>query len=104
MWAENAAAPLNTAHLGYGIGAVFVNLLVRSFISQNKSSINNKNETLVNEKSNIFIPYSITSILCFLIAVGHLFFYIKERKTQREKLEIQEVSLEKMNLNKRKLI
>ena len=28
MWGANAVAPLNTVELGYGIGAVFVNLLV----------------------------------------------------------------------------
>jgi hypothetical protein len=32
MWSASAAAPLNTAHLGYGIGAVFVNLFVRLFL------------------------------------------------------------------------
>ena len=38
MWGANAAAPLNTAHLGYGIGAVLVNLLVRPFLTQKVGS------------------------------------------------------------------
>ncbi len=34
MWGENAAAPLNIVQLGYGIGAVFINLLVRPFFNR----------------------------------------------------------------------
>ncbi|CAF4204812.1 unnamed protein product, partial [Rotaria magnacalcarata] len=88
MWGSNAAAPLNAAHLGYGIGAVFVNLLVRPFLTQKSTLVNEKdykqtNKTLsdVNltpNSSSLFIPYSITALLCFLLAIGHLFFYIKE--------------------------
>jgi len=98
MWGVNAAAPLNTAHLGYGIGAVLVNLLIRPFINQKDSSPNNEgvNSTLlsvneIRENSNIVIPYSITAILCVLTAVGHAFFYVRALKTRREKLEIREV-------------
>ncbi|CAF3483464.1 unnamed protein product [Rotaria socialis] len=101
MWSSNAAAPLNTAHLGYGIGAVFVNLLVRPFLSQKSTLINKKdykqaNETLsdvnlTTNNSSLFIPYSITALLCFLLAIGHLFFYIKEQKNHREILQVQQI-------------
>ncbi|CAF1925144.1 unnamed protein product [Rotaria magnacalcarata] len=84
MWGSNAAAPLNTAHLGYGIGAVFVNLLVRPFLTQ-------KNVNLTPNSSSLFIPYSITALLCFLLAIGHLFFYIKEQKNHREILQVQQI-------------
>jgi fucose permease len=101
MWGVNAAAPLNSVHLGYGIGAVFVNLLVRPFITQkvlltnvtNNEGINSTlsliNTTKVN--SNIIIPYSITAILCFLIAIGHIFFYIPELRNRRQTLQVQKV-------------
>ncbi len=101
MWGANAAAPLNTAHLGYGIGAVFVNLLVRPFISKNVLPINVANNTGINStlsmidatkvNPNIIIPYSITAILCFLIAVGHIFFYVSELRNRRQKLQVQQV-------------
>jgi fucose permease len=103
MWGVNAAAPLNTAHLGYGIGAVFVNLLVRPFLTgqTNITSITVTVDSVVNSSStsdnvikansNIFVPYSITAALCILIAVGHIFFYIRALKSQREKLEVRQV-------------
>ncbi|CAF3907492.1 unnamed protein product [Rotaria sp. Silwood1] len=112
MWGANAAAPLNSAHLGYGIGAVIVNLLVRPFLSQTSSSssnnlINNNeeiNSTLSSvdsrlTKSSIVIPYSITALLCLLTAGGHLFFYIKEQKSQRERLEIEQADYAAVSTN-----
>jgi fucose permease len=101
MWGANAAAPLNSVHLGYGLGAVFVNLLVRPFISKNVLPINVTNNTGINStlsmidatkvNPNIIIPYSITAILCFLIAVGHIFFYVSELRNRRQKLQVQQV-------------
>jgi len=96
MWSVNAAAPLNSVHLGYGLGAVFTNLLVRPFIAQKVLSINvtnnqGLNSTLSMVNPNIVIPYSITAILCFLIAVGHLFFYVPELRNRRQKLQVQQV-------------
>jgi fucose permease len=101
MWGVNAAAPLNTAHLGYGIGAVLVNLLVRPFLTKNIPSINAADNQVVNstltsintikENSNIFIPYTIVAVLCALIAGGHIFFYLRELKSQRQKLEVRQV-------------
>ena len=101
MWGANAAAPLNTAHLGYGIGAVLVNLLVRPFLSSKILSLNSTDNqydnstltsvNLIKSNSNIFIPYLITAILCFLTAIGHVFFYIKELRSQREKLDVRQV-------------
>lgn len=97
MWGKNAAAPLNAVHLGYGIGAVLVNLLVRPFLSEKKLLRNDLNQTLLlnnsmnKDSSNIFVPYSITAILCLFIGFGHLFFYIKEQQNQRQRLNIQQV-------------
>jgi fucose permease len=101
MWGANAAAPLNSVHLGYELGAVFVNLLVRPFISKNVLPINVTNNTGINStlsmidatkvNPNIIIPYSITAILCFLIAVGHIFFYVPELRNRRQKLQVQQV-------------
>jgi fucose permease len=101
MWGANAAAPLNTAHLGYGIGAVFVNLLVRPFITQKVLSISTTDDqganstvlsvSTIKAKSNIVIPYSITAVLCVLIAAGHTFFYIQQLRKQKQRLEVLEV-------------
>ena len=101
MWGANAAAPLNSAHFGYGIGAIFVNLLVRPFLSQMTSSMNptaSKGVNITESSANmtatssiIVFPYSITAALCALIAVGHLFFYIRELRKRREKLDARQV-------------
>ncbi len=37
------------------------------------------------------IPYSITGGLCVLIAVGHLLFYIRALKIERDKFEVRQV-------------
>ena len=86
MWGDHAAAPMNLVRLGYGLGAIFVNLLVRPFLTESISS-NIETET----KANIFIPYSITAGLCVLIAVGHLLLFIRALKNERDKLEIRKV-------------
>jgi fucose permease len=103
MWGPNAAAPLNIVHLGYGIGAVLVNLLVRPFLTKNVLEINiadNKSQNLTlssvyasKVNKNLFLPYSITATLCVLIAAGHIFFYIRELKSQRVKLQVRQVRI-----------
>jgi fucose permease len=101
MWGANAAAPLNTAHLGYGIGAVFVNLLVRPFLTEKVLTASiiadqGDNSTLLSNNtiktnSNIVVPYIITATLCVLIAAGHIYFYIRALRTERQKSEVREV-------------
>ncbi|CAF1112814.1 unnamed protein product [Adineta steineri] len=100
MWGVNATVPLNAVHIGYGIGAVFANLLVRPFLNGEVSSMNIPNSEITNSTSvpviilktysSIFIPYLITSILCVLIAIGNVYFYLHESRNQREKLEIKQ--------------
>lgn len=111
MWGANAAAPLNTVQIGYGVGAVLVNLLVRSFLTNKISSTNVIDNqkvistlTSINTKkynSNIIIPYSIAAVLCLLIAAGYVFFYIQELKSRKHTLEIQEVK-RKISFKKKK--
>lgn len=106
MWGNNAAAPLNTAHLGYGIGAVFVNLLVRPFLGSKVSSVISINDATrnvtsialhtANQHSNVLVPYTITASLCILIAIGHVFFYVKQLRNPREELQIQQVEEKKL--------
>ena len=94
MWGVNAAAPLNLVHLGYGLGAIFVNLLVRPFISQNVLPVNVTNNKI------IIVPYSITAILCFLIAIGHIFFYIAELRNRRQQtIENNEMDYAAVSIN-----
>ena len=80
MWTDHAAAPLSCAHLGYGIGAVFVNVLVRPFLSSSTSS-----------SSTLLIPYSITAVLCLVVALGHLLFYTRTLKNRRDPSELRQV-------------
>ena len=79
-------------HLGYGLGAIFVNLLVRPFLGDENLRLNNTASFVsVSSNSNIKIPYSIITGLCFLIGVGHLIYSIYAKKNSRKKLTIQEV-------------
>jgi hypothetical protein len=73
MWGDQSSAAMNTVHLGFGFGAVFANLLVAPFLGKNKIF-----------SSDIIIPYTITASLCFLIAVGHLLFAIREYRDARQ--------------------
>ena len=97
MWKDFASSPLSCTHLGYGIGAFLLNLFIRPFILQDKpDSMKNFNETQFdsNGKSSrsIVIPYSFVSILCFIISIGHLTFYIQKRRTHRERVLVQQVN------------
>lgn len=87
MWADNVAAPLNVVHLGYGFGAVFTNLLVRPFLSQ-------------GSQSDIRIPYSIISIICFIITIGHLFFAIREHQMKKNALQNRPVEYSSVSTTK----
>jgi membrane-anchored protein YejM (alkaline phosphatase superfamily) len=90
MWGIHAAAPLNAVHLGYGIGAILINLLVRPYITKQSVSIDNQ---------NIIVPYSVTAILCLIISVGHLTFYISKLRNRRQRLQVREVSPEENDLS-----
>lgn len=94
MWGVHAAAPLSSAHLGYGIGAVFVNLIVRPFLTQSSLPTNTTQSENSSDqaRSNIAIPYGIVSVMCFLVAIGHLFFYVRKRRNFKETLPIEQVS------------
>ncbi len=95
MWGVNAAAPLNMVHLGYGFGAIFANFLVRPFLGSENLQLNNLTGSsslmAVPLNSNIQIPYTISAILCFLVGIGHLLFFIRTEKSRREKIEIKQV-------------
>lgn len=97
MWGDNAAAPLNLVHLGYGFGAVFANLFVQPFlIEENKinNSSNNSTNLIDDEKSNILVPYSITSFICLLITVGHFIFAIRESKIRHKLVQDRQINYE----------
>ncbi|CAF1382337.1 unnamed protein product [Adineta ricciae] len=91
MWADNVAAPLNVVHLGYGFGAVFANLLVRPFLSE-------------NGQSNIRIPYSIVAIICFLITIGHLVFAIREHQIKKKALKDRPVEYSSVSTTKETIV
>ncbi len=105
MWGVNAAAPFSMVYLGYGVGAIFANLLVRPFLGNENPPLKYNITTspylyssfpssiAVPSNSNIKIPYSVTAVLCFLVGVEHLIFFICAKKNRWDKLEIQEVSM-----------
>jgi fucose permease len=102
MWDTRVAAPLNIVHLGYGFGAIFANLLVRPFLSNENlyvnvtvsSQFNSTLSTSISKPLNLDIrgPYLITAGLCFLTGVGHLIFFIQEQKKKQNKAVIQQAS------------
>lgn len=89
---------------------MLVNLLVRPFLTK-KHSVDQSlvNTTLTSadgkeENSNIVIPYSITAILCGLLAAAHIFFYIKALKSERERLEVRQVIAENLKKKIREIL
>lgn len=93
MWGVNVAAPLNAVQLGYGLGAVIINLLVRPFLTKDISLIDltEVSNTATQTKANIFIPYTITAAFCVVVALGHILFYIRALKTRKTPLEVHKV-------------
>ncbi len=105
MWGDNVATPLNLVHLGYGFGAVFVNLLVKPFLGESQKVIKSKdNQTMFieNQLTNIQIPYSITSFLCLIISIGHLIFTIREYRKRHESIDNRPINYSSVsNCNER---
>ncbi|CAF0992710.1 unnamed protein product [Adineta steineri] len=93
MWHDHSSTAMNTVHLGFGFGAVFVNLLVAPFLEKNEIIVSNVTSTSILENpfsSKISIPYTITASLCFLIAIGHSLFAIREHRIQRRTLQMDQ--------------
>ena len=57
MWDTRVAAPLNMMHFGYGFGAILANLIVRPFIDNTKSYVNDT----VSSKLNSTLSTSIST-------------------------------------------
>jgi fucose permease len=101
MWTDHAAAPLSCAHLGYGIGAVFINVLVQPFLSRSNVSDDvaegmsfpsGNASSPTSSSSTLLIPYSITAVLCLVVALGHLLFYMRTLKNRRDPFELRRVT------------
>jgi hypothetical protein len=96
VWGDHAVAPLNAVHLGYGIGAVFANLLVDPFLRKNEmpssnSSIKSAASIVTESSANIHILYAINAGLCLFISVGYLIFSIREHRTGHETLSVHQM-------------
>jgi hypothetical protein len=101
MWGVNAAAPLNMVYLGFQIGVISRSILLDPFLTEKVSSINdsdNKGVDLISSSFhmmkydlNIVTLYSIIAVLSALIAIGHIFFYIREQQSQKQNLLTQQV-------------
>ncbi|CAF1050968.1 unnamed protein product [Rotaria sordida] len=98
MWDDHASTPLNTVHLGYGIGAALADILVAQFLGEGQVELSNSNINSTmgtfsfSSSTNIKIPYSIAASLCLLITIGHMIFAICEHRTRRQILQVQQVN------------
>lgn len=73
---------MNAVHLGYGIGAVLVNLVARPFLTSRTPS---------GSDVKIIPPYCITGALCIVVAIGNLICHILEARSSRETVEVRQV-------------
>lgn len=97
LWGTRVAAPLNSVHFGYGVGAIIANLIVRPFFNhENPNGYINEsielNSTFSRSVSipidtDIRIPYLIAASSCILVAFMNLGFFIwtivNEKKKQK---------------------
>ena len=101
MWKEDVAAPLNLVHLGFGIGAVIGNFLIKPYLppADRLDPSSNDESHLERDLSNqsIRIPYSISSIICLIIGLGHLFLFIYERIRQQRSTRNEETNSSTMS-------
>ncbi|CAM4805908.1 unnamed protein product [Rotaria magnacalcarata] len=103
MWGDYASTPLNTVHLGFGIGAALVNILVGQFLGEGQLDLSNLNlnSTMQNLSSlastNIKTPYSIAASLCLVVSIGHLIFTISKYLTRPQTLQVQQVNYSVVN-------
>ncbi|CAF3559656.1 unnamed protein product [Rotaria socialis] len=103
MWGDYASTPLNTVHLGFGIGAALANILMAQFLGKGKLDLSNLNlnSTMQNLSSlastNIKTPYSIAASLCLVVSIGHLIFTISKYHTRHQTLQVQQVNYSVVN-------
>ncbi|CAF4209237.1 unnamed protein product [Rotaria socialis] len=103
MWGDYASTPLNTVHLGFGIGAALANILMAQFLDKGKLDLSNLNlnSTMQNLSSlastNIKTPYSIAASLCLVVSIGHLIFTISKYHTRHQTLQVQQVNYSVVN-------
>jgi len=83
---------LNIVQLGYSLGAIFVNLIVRPFLGKKINSINPNDDEGIDlynngttTESDIVVPYSITAGFCALMAIVYVYYYIHELKKSKTK-------------------
>ena len=109
IWGDKAAAPLHALHFGFGIGALMAPILAGPFISDvsplvgNATDATDSSHTTISYvirpadngsvtqyhngieegdqgySENIYIPYTISSILTFFTAISFLGLYIYEK-------------------------
>jgi fucose permease len=88
MWDTRAAAPLNLVNLGYGLGAILANLLVRPFLNNNPHT----NSTVsIPLNSDIRVPYLITAALSLVIGMGHFIFFLRGKKAKVEEQKVDHI-------------
>lgn len=105
LWADKAAGPYNFLHSGFGWGAAFGPLLSQPFLSEDEISYicsvgdnvtyhvirqnHTTNDSLGTDKncsftsqlprpSRIEYPYMVVALLCFLVALLFMMFFLKK--------------------------
>ena len=84
LWAERAAGPYNLLHSGFGLGAAIGPLISRPFLASDSdaSGLNYTNDVISNGTTNaslasrIEYPYLFVGILCLLVAMVFVGFYV----------------------------
>jgi hypothetical protein len=91
---------LNIVQLGYSLGAIFVNLIVRPFLGKTSNSINPNDDRgfeLPNNgtttESDILVPYSITAGFCALMSIVFVYCYIHELKSRKQIYVVEQVMI-----------
>jgi fucose permease len=89
-------------HCGYGVGAIFANLLVRPFLINKNSYVNTTVSSQINStlsksisvpiNADIRLPYLIIGGLFLINAIGHLMFHIRKQNNKQNKAEKRQAS------------
>ncbi|KAK3577972.1 hypothetical protein CHS0354_008915 [Potamilus streckersoni] len=102
LWEEHAASPMHALHMGFGIGALLVPIMVNPFLAKfveynttdkvNSSNFQNHDSVIILEKSQVHVAYLIVSTVTFCIGLPffiYQYLHIRQRRqNQYSRLDI----------------
>ncbi|KAL3883296.1 hypothetical protein ACJMK2_029578 [Sinanodonta woodiana] len=112
LWEEHAASPMHALHMGFGIGALLVPIIVNPFLAKfveynttdkiNSSKFQNHDSVIILEESRVHVAYLIVSIIVFCIGVPFFIYqYLHIRQRRHNQYNRLDINVSRRNIKSR---